>query len=164
MKILGPYKRPDGRKHMVITNEDGSKTTKSYPKFLMEQHVGRELLPNETIDHIDRDFTNDSLDNLRIIGRSEHTKDDIKRVKLKEIICVRCGQTAMKRASYLHGNAKQKKAGPFCGRSCAGKYGKDVQMNKIKLLSAQPKCPKKERIYFYNEKAGVAKLAETQGI
>ena len=56
-KVLGPYERPDKRKHMVIHYEDGSKGTKSYPKYLMEQKLGRELESDETVDHINRGCT-----------------------------------------------------------------------------------------------------------
>lgn len=44
MKIYGPYLRKDLRKHIVIVNDDGSKTTKSFPKYLMENKLGRERM------------------------------------------------------------------------------------------------------------------------
>ena len=72
MKISKPYLRPDGRKHVIITNDDGSKTTRSYPRYLLEEKLGRALLPEETVDHIDGDHTNDSLDNLRVLTRAEN--------------------------------------------------------------------------------------------
>src|SRR5690606_5867052 len=93
MKVYGPYLRKDGRKH-VILYKDGKRSTVSYPKFLMEQHLGRKLKPHETVDHIDRDFTNDDITNLRVVDRSQHAKDDAKRVKytqVEELTCVWCG-------------------------------------------------------------------------
>lgn len=72
MRISKPYLRPDGRKHVVITRGDGSKTTRSYPRYLLEAKLNRPLLPEETVDHIDGDFTNDSPDNLRALSRSEN--------------------------------------------------------------------------------------------
>lgn len=72
MKISKPYKRPDGRKHVIITRSDGSKTTRSYPRYLLEMKLGRSLLPEETVDHIDGDHTNDAPDNLRVLSRAEN--------------------------------------------------------------------------------------------
>lgn len=127
-KVHGPYTRKDDRQHVVLVFTDLSKQTVSYPKFLMEQHIGRELDPNiETIDHIDGNFSNNNFDNLRIIERSEHAKQDAIYVEKVEIICPLCGNTALKRAKDLAHNKKNGKAGPFCGRSCAGKYSSYVQ-------------------------------------
>lgn len=73
MKISKPYTRPDGRKHVIITRDDGTKTTRSYPRYLLEEKLGRPLLDDETVDHIDGDFTNDSPENLRSLSRSENS-------------------------------------------------------------------------------------------
>jgi len=72
MKIYGPYLRKDGRKHIVIVHDDGLKQTQSYPRYLMEQHLGRRLLDNETVDHINEDFTDDRLENLQLLTRGEN--------------------------------------------------------------------------------------------
>jgi hypothetical protein len=74
MKIYGPYLRKDGRKHVVIVHPDGRKQTKSYPRLLLEQKLGRELTKEETVDHKDDDFTNDSLDNLQILSLANNAK------------------------------------------------------------------------------------------
>lgn len=150
MKVYGPYTRKDGRKHVIIV--DGSvKKTVSYPKFLIEKHLGRKLKENETVDHIDRDFTNDSLDNLRIVEKSKHSSDDALRVRLTKITCVLCGKSCYKKCGVLHGNSKQNKAGPFCSKKCVGVYGSFVQ-NGGKKLENQPKFPKSERTYFKRAK------------
>lgn len=74
MKVYGPYKRKDGRQHVIVYYEDGRQRTVSYPKFLMERHLGRELHPDkETIDHINNDFNDNRLENLRIIDRVSHS-------------------------------------------------------------------------------------------
>ena len=91
MTVYGPYTRKDGRKHVVlydpITQE---RTTVSYPKYLMEQKLGRPLKPNETVDHKDGDFTNDAPDNLRIKTRSENAKLGVKRNKPQIFNCPTC--------------------------------------------------------------------------
>lgn len=45
----------------------------SYPKYLMEKHLGRYLTGDETVHHIDEDFTNNVISNLEVLTRSEHT-------------------------------------------------------------------------------------------
>ena len=58
-KILGPYYRRDGRGFVVVTKPNGKKSTISYPKYLMEIKLDRYLEKNETVDHDDKDITND---------------------------------------------------------------------------------------------------------
>lgn len=72
MKMYGPYLRKDGRKHVVIIHDNGISQTRSYPRLLLEQKLGRPLQDDETVDHIDGDFTNDSPENLRVLSRSEN--------------------------------------------------------------------------------------------
>lgn len=72
MKISKPYLRPDGRKHVIVTKDDGSKTTRSFPRYLLEAKLGRKLSETETVDHVDGDFKNDYPDNLRSLSRAEN--------------------------------------------------------------------------------------------
>lgn len=128
MKIYGPYiRKEDGRQHVIIVNDDGSRRTVSYPKYLMEQHLGRELHPDlETIHHKDEDFTNNEFSNLEILTRVEHAKiDALHRDKMLGI-CVWCNKEFELSKNQINTRAKSK-AGPFCSRSCSGKYGADVQ-------------------------------------
>lgn len=134
-KITGPYLRPDGRQHMIVTKSDGIKTSISYPKYLVEIHLNKYLAENETIDHIDRNFTNNKLSNLQIIDRSNHAKLDVLRLKPKAFFCptfdklfVADGIKLQRIRCNLNNH---KKFGPFCSRSCAGKYSKAVQLGLI---------------------------------
>ena len=76
--------------HVVIVYDDNSKKTKSYPRYLMEQHLGRELSKEETIDHIDHDFTNNSIENLQILTRQDNARKEMTREErsAKQIECV----------------------------------------------------------------------------
>ena len=130
MKIFGPYLRKDGRKHICIVYSSGLRKTKSYPRWLLEQHLGRELLPDETVDHIDNDFTNDSLDNLQILSRADNTRkgrqNNSRKMQYVEFECPICKQQAVKSLRDVKGNIKKGKAGPFCSRKCAGIFSHTI--------------------------------------
>ena len=125
MKIYGPYTRPDQRKHVCIVHSDGRRQTKSYPRYLMEQHLGRELLPSETVDHINNDFTDDRIENLQLLSRIDNVRkqlaDNCVSRKLYTFECPVCKQPATKYMDQVLGNKKKGKSGPYCSRSCAGK-------------------------------------------
>lgn len=146
-KIYGPYIRKDGRKHVCILFKDGSRKTVSYPKYLMEKYLNRYLNDDETVDHIDRNFMNDDISNLRIVERSQHAKDDAKRVnQISELICVWCN-SYMGFINHRNRSKNKNKAGPFCSRKCSGEYGFSVQSGGNKL---EKQLYKKE--YYYNIK------------
>lgn len=132
--MYGPYTRPDGRQHMVIKDQ-GKKTTVSYPKYLMEQHLGRKLDPDlETVDHIDKDFTNNDLSNLQILSRPKHAELDAKRVKMVEFTCPECGGLGSQRPRNIDHNRRRGKVGPFCSRSCAGSNSQKRQKGLVSVL------------------------------
>jgi len=123
MKIYGPYIRKDGRSHICIVHTDGRKQTKSYPRHLMEQHLNRELLPEETIDHIDNDKTNNDLTNLQILSLTDNARKQaaLHPQQYLTYTCPCCGKQCTKVLSQINHNRKAGKSGPYCGRSCAGK-------------------------------------------
>ncbi len=125
MKIYGPYTAKDGRQRIVLY-ENGKRTTVSYPKYLLEQKLGRSLLPDETCDHIDGDFANNSLDNLQVLSRVDNIRKHAavhNRAEMICCVCPECDKSFYKPARNIrHNNLKQQKVGPFCSKSCAGKY------------------------------------------
>lgn len=150
MRVYGPYKRNDGRSHVILIDDEGNRRTVSYPKYIMEQHLGRELDPDkETIDHIDGDFTNNNMSNLRVIDRSNHSKDDIKRCMLEIYICPQCSKKFRAKPSVVDHNRKLGHAGPFCSKRCGGEYGTDVQNNRTTKLKPFPLRPKRR---YYTRK------------
>jgi hypothetical protein len=125
-KIYGPYTRKDGRQHVCVIWPDASRSTVSFPKYMMETYLGRYLLPEETIDHIDRDVQNNAINNLRILSRKEHVALDISRIKEQNFVCPVCEKTFIlsgnKVSRLLTQRSRGKsKTGPYCGKPCAGK-------------------------------------------
>lgn len=124
MKVYGPYTRKeDGRQHVILINPSGGRRTVSYPKWIMENILGRILDPDlETVHHKDEDFNNNDPQNLEILPRDIHAKQDAKRVQIIELTCPMCGISFMCRIDKnFRGNRKKGRSGPYCSRSCAGK-------------------------------------------
>lgn len=129
MKIYGPYKRDDGRSHMIIINDHGVRYTQSYPRYLMEQHLGRKLEEWETVDHINGDSSDDRIENFQLLTRSENVRKSARPTPMYTFICPVCKKETSKRLSQVVANqGVQDKAGPFCGRKCAGTYSRRNQL------------------------------------
>jgi hypothetical protein len=138
MKVHGPYKRKDGRQIVIVIENNGKRRTVSYPKWLMELQIGRKLDPNlETVDHIDSNFENNDLSNLRIVPRDEHSADDTRRVKKVKFTCAWCDKEFERSPRLVRDKAKKNKAGPFCSRACAGKYSRMLQLKLVDKFDSQ---------------------------
>lgn len=129
MKINGPYVHSTGklkgRAYVVLTDES-KRTTMLYSRYLMQQKIGRKLDYDETVDHIDNDFTNDDISNLEIKTRAKNAAkwhvDVESTIEYGTYECPLCGKEFQKDARHVRHNRKQGKAGPFCSRSHAAKY------------------------------------------
>jgi hypothetical protein len=88
----------------------------------MANHLGRDILPEETVDHIDGDFTNDDIDNLQLLSREENAS---KEGEIIAFVCPQCTTRFELRRNKLRNariNGRRGSVGPFCNRQCAGKY------------------------------------------
>jgi len=131
-KIYGPYiNKKDNRMRIIVVDQNGKKTTISYPKYLMEKYLDRQLTTDETVDHIDCNVQNNEISNLRILKRNEHASIDAVRLKKQDFKCPICERNFSLDGRTLRdaiSNRRKGKAGPFCSRKCAGKYSKNVQL------------------------------------
>ena len=128
MKVYGPYTRADGRKHVILYDPvTKSRRTKSYPKYLMEQHLGKELTEDETVDHIDADFTNDDLNNLQILSRSANAKkSSYSNGSFYKCSNPKCENSFWRSQSQVEKN----QFGVFCSNSCKSiTFGNQYQIN-----------------------------------
>ena len=141
--VYGPYTRKsDGRKHVIVVDDNGSRRTVSWPKHLMEEHLGRILDPDEsTIDHWDTDINNNDLENLRIVPRSQHSGDDTRRVKLLDLECAMCKKIFQRSPRIVRDKSSKGKVSQFCSRTCAGRYSRAVQLGLMEKLPVQPPPP-----------------------
>lgn len=77
--VFGPYERKDGRSHVVIEDAEGNRKVVSYPRYLVEVELGKYLNPEDDVHHIDENFRNNALSNLRVWNKSDHLKSHKKR-------------------------------------------------------------------------------------
>ena len=76
--IVGIYEqkhRTNSRLLLIVRLTYGNTQTRSYPRALMEVHLGRALkFPDETVDHINNNPMDNRLKNLRVISLSDNIK------------------------------------------------------------------------------------------
>lgn len=158
-KVYGPYRRKDNRQ-IVIVERNGVRRTVSYPKWLLEVQLGRPLDSNlETVDHWDSNVENNDISNLRIVPRDQHSADDTRRAKNAQFKCAWCQKDFERSPRLIRDKAKKNKAGPFCSRSCGGKYSRMLQLKLIDKFAPQKHM---ETEYFkkkYQPKEEEIKLA-----
>lgn len=124
-KVYGPYIRDDGRRYVIVKRGRKRETT-LYSRYLMEKHLGRKLEPHEHVDHINDDPTDDRIENLQIISQLDNTLKyhALHPKEIHKFNCPICGKEAERDAEKVRKEQKRGVAGPFCSRSCAGKYSK----------------------------------------
>lgn len=136
MKVYGPYKRKnDNYSHVIICYDDGSRRTMSYHKYLWENEYGA-VEEGYDIHHIDENPDNNVLSNLEKVESTKHKREHASTgISMVEITCLECGSTVSKCKSDVEHNRSMGKAGPFCGKSCAGKWSARKQYGGVDQLA-----------------------------
>lgn len=135
MSNINVYKCKDGRYRVYLKD---TKQVISYPKYLVEQSLGRKLNDDEQVHHKDEDPSNNDISNLEIRMLGEHQRQHSKKYFDKIITCKWCGIPFLwtaKQQRNFHVNQKRKglsDENPFCSKKCVGQYGRFIQeSNKI---------------------------------
>lgn len=147
-KVYGPYTRKnDGREVVRLRLDDGSFKMKSYARYLKEIELGRELhRDEETVDHVNRIHTDNDMDNTQLLSRSDNAKKSA--VRRNDVIdsCVWCN-TQFTLSVHQVRNRCRGKSGPFCSRSCVGKYTQALKSGEVQPFEANSI----EVTYFRND-------------
>ena len=134
IKTYGPFiGKKDNRLRIGLKLDTGKTKFMSYPKYLMELHLGRYLTKAETVDHIDKNPLNNDLSNLRVLSRKEHCSNDAIRNKDVVVNCTYCGKEFTIPGSKLHyrNRPDRHQSGYFCSKQCCGKYGAEIQNHRL---------------------------------
>jgi hypothetical protein len=141
-KIYGPYlNKKDNRLRVVLQHKiTRKKLTISYPKYLMELHLKRYLTEDETVDHIDGNPLNNSIENLQVLDRKTHCSNDVYRNQDVIVNCAYCGKEFTIKGSTMHQRNRKDlhQSGYFCSRSCSGKYGREIQLGLRDHVKVEP--------------------------
>lgn len=131
VKVYGPYlyETHHRLRRLVILKDDyGNSRTQSYARYLMEEKLGRQLLPSETVDHIDGDCLNDDIGNFQILSLAENIRRSAEPAPMFEFTCPVCKSESCKPLREVRRNqGVLGKAGPFCSKSCAGRWSTEQQ-------------------------------------
>lgn len=124
-EVYGPYTRKsDGRQIVVLCYLDGTKSSRSYPKYLKELELGRELDNDlETIDHKDRNYLDNSPENTQVLTRAENSAKSALRRKAVFAECPTCSEVfELTRDQIASRQCGRVTSPPFCSKSCSSKY------------------------------------------
>jgi hypothetical protein len=136
-KVYGPYLRKDKRQVVLVYFADGSRLTVSYPKYVMQEHLGKLLPVGSDVHHRDGNPLNNAISNLMLCDKVEHVKSHAKRRNAIQCRCPICGKAFSATRGQLTDVNVRKMAGPFCSRSCVGKYGSSVQRGLMRRLDSR---------------------------
>jgi hypothetical protein len=123
-----PWFNLEGYLACTVKYEDGTRRTVLQHREIMEAHIGRRLKRWEVVHHRDEDKRNNSLDNLELTTRPEHSRHHRPEIEYVELECGLCGTQFTKEARNERRRTKKGMAGPFCGKSCAGKFHRAKQI------------------------------------
>ena len=98
-------------------------------RYIIEQHLGRLLSPNEVVHHKDGNKKNNNIDNLEIMSNSEHSKfhNRGKGRKFCLLKCPWCGELFKLPYNHSFLQKKNKLHCNCCSNECRGKLSSNIQ-------------------------------------
>jgi hypothetical protein len=118
----GPYRTQGGYLFWRDRYPNGERKTVLVHRELAAKMLGRPLRSDEHVHHRNHIPWDNRLENLEVLPASVHLRRHSRPKEYVTIVCPMCGKTATLLASEVRRNRKQGKKGPFCGKSCAGRW------------------------------------------
>jgi hypothetical protein len=115
-KIYGPYlSKTENRRVICLVHKSSKKrTSMSYARYLMTEHLGKKIDPKLVVDHIDNDSLNDTIENYQLITKSENNTKDKEKTMLS-FVCPVCDKEFEREIRQVWN-----KTDPACSRKCGG--------------------------------------------
>lgn len=123
-----PWFNLNGYLACTVKYDDGSKRTVLQHREVMENQLGRSLLPHEFVHHKDEDKRNNAPSNLEVMDQSQHGKHHARYVGAVELTCKECKSTFQGSGNAERRRVKLERSGPYCGKSCSGKATRKTQI------------------------------------
>ena len=125
----------DNRKTVILVNNKDDRSSTQYARYLLAVKLGRFLTDAETVDHVDDDKTNDSLDNLQILTRDENIRKACKQPDV-ELKCPVCNKVFYKTRTQLRGKLDRAAKNLIaCSRKCGGKLSHITKKTHKRLVA-----------------------------
>ena len=131
MRRYGPYPTKSGHLFWIDVHDNGTRSSVWVHREMLEQHLGRKLTQDEVVHHVNEIPDDNRIDNFEIKTRAAHTRDHCAPAEVVEFWCAECGELGFQLARNVKHNRKQGKAGPFCNRTCSGRYSRRAQLGRV---------------------------------
>jgi hypothetical protein len=95
-----------------VVKPDGGRAVKEH-RWLMEQHIGRPLGPDEHIHHINGDGLDNRIENLMIVDVTSHNRLHLAHLRVPKL-CVNCG---VEFVPWQRQHKRQKCCSPKCAQA-----------------------------------------------
>lgn len=149
----------DGRKRVDLVKNSKDRTTISYARYLVCVKMGYILSSDFEVDHINKDRTDDRLENLQILSKLDHREKSRKEMSTgrntKILTCVVCGKDFEREVRQI------KYQNNLCSRSCNGKMSNNL---KAKALNPEQVDYIRKNFIKSDREFGIAGLARKFGV
>jgi hypothetical protein len=125
----------EDRKMIILYNSDRDRTTISYARYLLSVKLGKELENDYDADHKDENRTNDNLDNIQLLTKTENIKkyqSKMKGAKYLKLKCPNCGLEFDRQ----YRNTFERKGSKFhcCSKECLHEFISNVLWTEEELI------------------------------
>lgn len=120
MKRYGPYfHKATGYNYFVDIAANGRRKMVYVHRDVVSRREGKVLRSDEIVHHDNENKIDNAEENLELTTPSEHGRLHVRPPELVNLVCAVCKTPFVRLARWERANRKGK-AGPFCGKTCAG--------------------------------------------
>lgn len=116
-----------GRVYCRFVNEFGNLESTTWARYLMQRHLDVRIPGTHDVDHINGDYTDDRIENLRVLTIKENLNTGA-RANPAIVIekCMQCGESTYQTIAQVKKRNTLNQWGPFCSNRCAKQHRKST--------------------------------------